>query len=125
MAVSVSLTDYSPGIRNSTQFFELTFSGNYGGGTAGDTVDFNTAANPNGLEAEPGLAANPPEGVPGVYSESLGGGYIQFVPDPTTPGVYTILVYEAGGTEAPAGAYPANFTAAGAQVIVTVKKKSL
>jgi hypothetical protein len=125
MAVAVTLTDYTPGIRNSTQFFQLVFSGNYGGTTVGDTVDFNTASNPNGLDLEPGIAGNPPEGVPAIYSESLGGGYVQFVPNPATPGVFTVLVYEAGGTEVPAGAYPSNFTAASSQVIVTLKKKSV
>jgi hypothetical protein len=125
MAVTVKLTDYTPGRRNSTQFYQLTFSGNYGGTTAGDTVNFNTAANPNGVDLEPGVAVNPPEGVPGIYAENLGGGYVQFVPNPAAAGVYTLLAYEANGTEVPAGAYPASFTAAGSQVIVTVKKKSV
>lgn len=124
MAVSVTLTDYIPGIRNSTQYYQLVFSGSYGGGTAGDTVNFNAASNPNGLELEPGVAENPPEGVPGIHSESLGGGYVQFVPGSTAPGIFTLLAYGPGGTEVPAGAYPAYFTAQNAQVIAILKKRS-
>lgn len=124
MAVSVTLTDYIPGIRKSTQYFQLLFSGNYGGSTTGDEVNFNTASNPNGLELEPGAAENPPEGVPGIYSESLSGGYVQFEPNPATPGNFTLLAYGPGGTEIPAGAYPANFTAPNAQVIAILKKRS-
>lgn len=124
MAVTVQLTDYTPGIRNSTHFYQLLFSGNYGGGATGDTANFNAASNPNGLELEPGISANPPEGVPGIYSESLGGGHVQFVPNPATPGTFVLLAYQADGSEVSAGAYPASFTSAGAQMIVTLKKRS-
>jgi hypothetical protein len=124
MAIAVALTDYTPGIRNSTSFFQLLFSGSYGGTTVGDTVDLNTATNPNGLELEPGEAVVPPEGVPFVVSESIGGAYVQFVPNPATPGVYTLLAYAPGGGEVAAGAYPPEFTAAGAQVIIAQKKRS-
>lgn len=86
--------------------FTATFVGNYGVNGAGDLLNlapYELSSNPGGI-TDPALAYNniiaqPPSKV-GVFSESLGGSYVQpkkaAVPSLTNWG---LQMYEPGGTE--------------------------
>ena len=121
MAIAVSLLDYTPGLRNTTLYLGLTFSGSYTVG--GDTLNLASAANPNGLEGE-GIVEGPLNGGPGVFLENLDGYYVQ----PVVVGInsaanYKLQVFAPGGSELPATAYPAALT--GGRVVLVATKRSL
>lgn len=108
MAISLSVLKYSPAVNPDRVFLKVAFSGNYvtGGDTLNLTPDSWTDPNGLGLIGEPSA---PPTVAPGVFSASLDGAYAQVVPG-TTLATYKLQCFEAGGTEVPAGAYPAGFT---------------
>ena len=121
MAIAVSLLDYIPGLRNTTLYLGLTFSGSYTVG--GDALNLETAANPNGLEGE-GLSELPLNGGPGVFLESIDGYYVQpVVAGVGSPASYKLQVFAPGGSELTATAYPAAIT--GGAVVLTATKRSV
>ncbi len=121
MAIAVSLLDYTPGLRNTTLYLGLTFSGSYTVG--GDTLNLASPANPNGLEGE-GLAEIPLSGGPGVFLESIDGYYVQpVVAGISSPAHYKLQVFAPGGGELTAAAYPAALT--GGSVVLVATKRSL
>lgn len=85
---------------------ELTFTGNYGTNGVGDLVNlapFELSSNPTGV-LDPTLSYNnilaePPENI-GVFSEQLGGSYVQLQPNaaPTLTNL-GVRVFEPGGVE--------------------------
>ena len=121
MAIAVSLLDYTPGLRNTTLYLGLTFSGSYTAG--GDMLNLASASNPNGLEGE-GMAEAPLNGGPGVYFENLDGHYVQpVVAGVTSAASYKLQVFAPGGSELTAGAYPAALT--GGRAVLVATKRSL
>lgn len=121
MAIAVSLLDYTPGVRNTTLYLGLTFSGSYTVG--GDTLNLASVANPNGLEGE-AFAQIPLNGGPGVFFESLDGYYVQpVVAGVTSPANYKLQVFAPGGNELTALPYPSAITSGSAVLVAT--KRSL
>jgi hypothetical protein len=117
MAIAVSLLDYTPGMRNSTLYFGLSFSGNYT--TGGDTLNLESPANSTGLEVE-GLFETPMSGGPGIFFESLDGYYLQpVVTGVSSPSSYRLQVFTPGGTELAAGSYPSAVVNGNAVLIAT------
>lgn len=120
MAIAVSLLDYTPGLRNTTLYLGLTFSGNYTVG--GDALNLESIGNPNGLEGE-GLFEIPLNGGPGVFFENIDGYYVQpVVGGASSPASYKLQVFSPGGSELTAEAYPAALTAG--TVVLTATKRS-
>lgn len=110
---------HSPGGQDFATRYTITFSDNYA--TGGETINFNTAGNPNGLEdLSPGDGI-PPEGIPDIISASIGGYGVGFVLGSTTPGQFNLEFYSAPGTQLAAGAYPASIS--GGQVNVEIRRK--
>lgn len=121
MAIAVSLLDYTPGLRNTTLYLGLTFSGSYTVG--GDTLNLASVANPNGLEGE-ALAQIPLNAGPGVFFESLDGYYVQpVVAGVTSPANYKLQVFAPGGNELTAQPYPSAIT--GGSAVLVASKRSL
>lgn len=121
MAIAISLLDYTPGVRNTTLYLGLTFSGNYTVG--GDALNLECISNPNGLEAE-GFFEVPLNGGPGVFFENLDGYYVQpVVAGVSSPASYKLQVFAPGGSELTAEAYPAAIT--GGSVVLVATKRSV
>lgn len=121
MAIAVSLVDYTPGLRNTTLYLGLTFSGSYTVG--GDALNLESIANPNGLEGE-GLFETPLNGGPGVFFENIDGYYVQpVVAGVSSPANYKLQVFTPSGSELTAGAYPAALT--GGAVVLAATKRSV
>ena len=117
MAIAVSLLDYTPGLRNTTLYLGLHFSGSYTAG--GDALNLASPANPNGLESE-SLAEIPVSGGPGIFFENLDGYYVQpVVAGVTSPANYKLQVFAPGGAELTTGAYPAALTGGNAVLVAT------
>lgn len=89
--------------------FVTTFTGSYVNGT-GETINFLTAPNVNGLEASPGPPAvgTLPQGVPD-FSDNVGG--YGAVVGAYASGICNLKFQSAAGTELSSGAYPATITA--------------
>lgn len=121
MAIVVSLLDYTPGVRNSTLYLGLTFSGNYTSG--GDALNLEAPANTAGLEVE-GLSEAPLSGGPGIFFESLDGYYVQpVVAGVTSPSSYLLQVFTPGGSELAAGSYPS--AVLNGKVVLAATKRSV
>lgn len=121
MALAVSLLDYTPGVRNTTLYLGLTFSGSYTQG--GDALNLACLANPNGLEGE-GLFEVPLNAGPGVFYENIDGYYVQpVVAGVASPANYKLQVFAPGGSEFAAGAYPSALT--GGTVVLVATKRSV
>ncbi len=117
MAIAVSLLDYTPGLRNTTLYLGLTFSGSYTVG--GDALNLASVANPNGLEGE-GAFRVPLNGGPGVFFENLDGYYVQpVVEGVTSPANYKLQVFAPGGSELTAEAYPSAITSGSVVLVAT------
>lgn len=117
MAIAVSLLDYTPGLRNTTLYLGLTFSGSYTPG--GDALNLTAIANPNGLEVE-GLVVPPLNGGPGVFFENLDGYYVQpVVGGVTSVANYKLQVFAPGGSELTAEAYPSQITGGSVVLVAT------
>jgi hypothetical protein len=108
--------------------FKLAFSGNYGANGVGDLLNLapaQTTSNPTGV-TDPSLAYNlileqPPSEI-GVFSEQLGGSYVQIQPNavPTLQN-FGLRMYEPGGAEkATNAAYTAAELAGSVLLIVLV-----
>lgn len=115
-AVSFS---HSPGGEDYATRFVITFSGSYVNGS-GEPVNFNEAGNPNGIESVSAGDSVAREGVPDVLSSTLGGYKPEFSLGSTTPGVYSLRLYN-GDTELASGAYPA--TIAAGQVVAEIRRR--
>ena len=121
MAIAVSLVDYTPGLRNTTLYLGLSFTGSYTVG--GDALNLQSIANPNGLEGE-GLFEIPLNGGPGVFFENIDGYYVQpVVAVVSSPASYKLQVFAPGGSELTAEAYPAALT--GGTVVLAATKRSV
>jgi hypothetical protein len=121
MAIAVSLLDYTPGMRNSTLYLGLTFTGNYT--TGGDALNLKSPANAAGLEVE-GLFEVPLSGGPGVFFESLDGYYVQpVVTGVASPSSCLLQVFTPGGTELAAGSYPS--AVLNGKVVLVATKRSV
>jgi hypothetical protein len=104
MAITASLLDYTPSVRNTTLYLGLTFSGNYTPG--GDALNLESPVNTAGLEVE-GLSEVPLIGGPGVFFENLDGYYVQpVIEGVTSPASFRLQVFAPGGAELGAGSYP-------------------
>ncbi|HEV2275611.1 MAG TPA: hypothetical protein VGR96_15675 [Acidobacteriaceae bacterium] len=121
MAIEALLLDYTPGIRNTTQYFGIVFTGSYT--TGGDALNLESPGNPNGIE-DAGLSEMPLNGGPGVFFENIDGYYVQpVVAGATSPASLKLQVFAPGGAELAAGAYPAALT--GGSVVLVATKRSI
>lgn len=110
MANSLAYVGYShspSGSQSHVGKYALSFTGSYVNGT-GETVNFLTASNTNGLELNGFVdMGTMPEGQPEVVSSNIGGYELQF--SGYAAGVVNCKVFN-GITELSSGAYPAALT---------------
>jgi hypothetical protein len=115
----VSYQHAASGDKDFTFIFTITFSGSYVNGT-GETINFLTAANPNGLELSGFLPVNSVDaGIPDTPGSSVAGYGFGFAA--YSAGSAVLKFYSAPGTELASGAYPAGIS--GGTITAAIRHK--
>lgn len=121
MANALAYTGYLHAPSGSADFtgqYTATFTGSYVSGT-GESLNFLTASNTNGLEGNGVLPNGGTSTTPPFFCTNLAG-YDIFITALTT-GALTLKFYSAAGTELSSGAYPASIT--GGAVMFQVRSR--
>lgn len=109
MANALSYTGYLHAPSGSADFtgqYLATFSGSYVNGT-GESLNFLTATNTNGLEGNGYVPADPTTSIP-FFAANLSGYGVSV--SSFSAGAVVVKFYSAAGTELGSGAYPASIS---------------
>lgn len=113
MAIASSISEHIKAVDKELLFLALAFTGSYVVG--GDTLDLTAVLNPKAESVE-GFFEIPTN--IGVFSENVGGNYIQVVPGATLA-TYKVKVFAPGGAELTAAGYPGAVSGGTATLLAT------